>query len=358
MKIIPRYILRHFFPVFGLALFAIVGLYLIIDFFEKVDNLLEKHVPTQDIFFYFILKIPYILTQGIPMASLLGSLLALGILKRNRELIALETAGIKATSYVRPILFTALALSLVHFLVDENLARAMNQKAQQIWQRDVLNQTASLSLSHENFWYHGQNVIYQIRLYNKGETTLERATLFYLDPQFKLTERLDAKRIRWKDHRWIAEEGLCLKFGGSEIEEERFSERELNLAETPGDFSRLETIPEELGWLDLYRYAGKIRAEGYNAKPYEVELQMRLALPLTTLILALLGVTIALSQGLHGGIAVGVGAALVVASFYFTVLYLGSALATAGILPPFLGVWIGDVIFAALAGYLWLAKVH
>jgi lipopolysaccharide export system permease protein len=356
MKIIPRYVLRHFFPVFSLALFAIVGLYLIIDFFEKVDNLLEKHVAAGDILSYFLLKIPSILTQGIPMASLLGSLVALGILKRNRELIALETAGIKAATYVRPILFTALALSLGHFLVDESLARAMNQKAQQIWQREVLNQKASLSWSHENVWYHGQNVIYQIRFYNIGEETLEKPSLFYLDSQFKLTERLDAKRIRWQGNRWMAEEGLTLRFSDAGIEQERFSEKALNLAETPRDFSRLETIPEELSWLDLYRYAKKIRTEGYNAKPYEVELQMRLAMPLTTFILALVGVTIALNQGMHGGIAVGVGIALLVASLYFTVLHLGSALATAGILPPFIGVWIGDVIFTTLGGYLWMSR--
>jgi lipopolysaccharide export system permease protein len=358
MKIIPRYILRHFFPVFGLALFAIVGLYLIIDFFEKVDNLLEKHVAAGEILSYFLLKIPFILTQGIPMAVLLGSLVALGILKRNRELIALETAGVKATTFVRPILFAALALSLFHFLVDETLARAMNQKAQQIWQREVLNQKASLSWSHENVWYHGQSVIYQIRFYNAREETLEKPSLFYLDAHFKLTDRLDAKRIRRQDNRWIAEEGLILRFSGSNIEQERFSSRELDLAETPGDFSRFETIPEELNWLDLYRYARKIRTEGYNARPYEVELQMRLAMPLTTFILALLGVTLALSQGRHGGIAVGVGIALLVVSLYFTVIHLGSALASAGILPPVIGVWIGNVLFAALAGYLWMAKLQ
>ena len=358
MKIISRYVLRHFFPVFGLALGAIVGLYLVIDFFEKIDNLLEKHVGAADIFSYFMLKIPFIVTQGIPMATLLGSLIALGILKRNRELIALETAGIRATSYVMPILLTALGLSLAHFLADETLARAMNHKAEQIWQREVLNQKASLAWSHENVWYRGQNVIYQIRLYNKEAASLEKVSLFYLNSQFELTERLDARRARWQDQRWIAEDGLILRFTGSKIEQEWFTERELTLAETPGDFSRLETIPEELNWLDLYEYTQKIRAEGYNAKPYEVELHMRLALPLTTLIVALLGVTIALSQGLHGGIAIGVGIALVVASLYFVVLHLGSALATAGILPPFVGVWAGDIIFATLAGYLWTARVR
>jgi len=356
MKIIPRYILRHFFPIFGLALSAIVGLYLVIDFFEKVDNFLEKHVPAADVLAYFVLKMPFIVTQGIPMASLLGSLVALGILKRNRELIALETAGIRAVYYVRPILLTALALSFCHFLTDETIARAANQKAQQIWQREVLNQKAPLSWSHENVWYHGQNAIYQIRFYNKEEESLEKVSLFYLNPQFKLTERLDAKRVRWKDNRWMAEDGLILRFNGSNVEQEWFAEKELSLEETPKDFSRLETIPEELNWFNLYSYSRKIRAEGYNARPYEVELHMRLAMPLTTFIVALLGVTIALRQGLHGGIALGVGIALVVASLYFMVLHLGSGLAAAGILPPFIGVWAGDVIFATLAAYLWTAR--
>lgn len=358
MKIITRYMLRHFFPIFSVALFAIVGLYLIIDFFEKVDNLLEKQVPAADILSYFFLKVPFIVSQGIPMASLLGSLVALGILKRNRELIALETAGIKATSYVYPILLTALGLSFVHFLTDETLARNMNQRAQQIWQKQVLNQKAPLSWGHENVWYHGQNAIYQIHLYNKEEETLEKVSLFFLSPPFELSGRLDAKRIRWSDNQWIAENGLILRFNGSNVEQEWFAEKRLNLPETPHDFSRLETIPAELNWYDLYSYSRKIRAEGYNANPYEVELHMRLALPLTTFIVALLGVTIALSQGLHGGIAVGVGIALIVASLYFVVLHLGSALAVAGVLPPFLGVWLGDVIFAALAGYLWMARIQ
>jgi len=53
---------------------------------------------------------------------------------------------------------------------------------------------------------------------------------------------------------------------------------------------------------------------------------------------------------------VGVGLALIVAALYFMTVHLGSALAAAGILPVFLGVWAGDFIFATLAGYLWTAR--
>jgi lipopolysaccharide export LptBFGC system permease protein LptF len=48
----------------------------------------------------------------------------------------------------------------------------------------------------------------------------------------------------------------------------------------------------------------------------------------------------------------------VVASLYFVMLHLGSALAVAGILPAVIGVWAADLIFAALAGYLWIGKVQ
>lgn len=354
MTIISRYILRHFFPVFILALAGFTGLYFIIDFFEKVDNLLEKQVPLQIVFSFFAYKIPYIVTQGIPMAALLAALISLGLLKRNRELIALETAGIDTTRYIRPVIAAALLLSLAHFSIDESFARRLNQKSQQIWQQRTQSSKAFVSMTQENIWYHGQGVIYQIRAYDRNKQTLERVSIFFLNPQFKLEKRLDARNFRWDGTQWVAEDGLLLTFCGSDSSQEWFTEKRLDLQEKPSDFAGLETAPEELGWLDLYSYAKKTRLEGYNSLPYEVQLQMRLAFPLTTFILAILGITIILGQAIQGGIALGVGIGLVVASVYLTVLQIGCALATAGILSPFLGVWAGDIIFSALTGYLWI----
>ena len=354
MKIVSRYIIRHFFPVFALALAGFTGLYFIIDFFEKVDNLLEKQVPIQIIFTYFVSKIPYIMTQGIPMAALLAALISLGLLKRNRELIALETAGINTAYYIRPIVFAAFLLSVAHFAIDEGFARSLNQKSMQIWQQRIQNSKAAVSMTQENIWYHGQKVIYQIRAYDRSKQALERVSIFFFNSQFKLKERMDAKRFRWAGNKWVAEDGLLLKFEGSESTQEWFTQKPMDLPETPEDFAGLETVPEDLGWLDLYAYAQKVQSEGYNSLPYEVQLHMRLAFPLTTFILTILGITIVLGQGIHGGIAAGVGIGIVVASLYLTVLQIGCALATAGILLPFLGVWAADMIFSALTAYLWI----
>ncbi|GKT08183.1 LPS export ABC transporter permease LptG [Desulforhabdus sp. TSK] len=356
MNIISRYIVRQFLPIFTLALVTFLALYLIIDFFEKIDNMMAKNVSASHIAAYFLYKIPSIVTQGIPMASLLATLIALGILKRNRELTALEAAGINPTKYITPIVACTLLLSFIHFGLSETVSRPMNQKSQKIWQQEVRQNKASMSYIQENVWYRGKGVIYQIHLYDRIQKTMEKVTLFYLDSQFRLTERLDAMRFRWENQRWMAEDGLLLRFEGDETVQEQFQQRALDLKETPQDFEGLETMPEELNWGDLYKYSKRIRLEGYNSTPYEVELHMRLAFPLTTLILALLGITIAMRQGMHAGITLSVGIALIVAFLYLTVLQLGSGLATASILPPALGVWASNVIFTCFTVYLWMTK--
>lgn len=354
MKIISRYVLKLFFPIFFLMLCTFVGLFLVIDFFEKVDNLLQNHITITQAYSYFLYKVPFIATQGIPMATLLAALITLGILKRNRELVALRAAGISTRVYVGPIIVAALVLTLVDFGVGETVARTLHLKAQQFWMEKVQHQQTSIWSNQENVWYHGRHTIYQIRFYNHKQQTLEKVSIFYLNKDFQLVKRVDAKQLHWENGHWMAKDGFVLHFQGSTTQQREFTRKQLHLAETPKDFAGLETIPENLDWLSLYNYTKRIRHEGYNAAPYEVELNLRIAFPLTTLTLAILGILIALRQGMHGGFAIAVGVALIIAFLYLTVLQIGCSLATAGILPPLLGVWGSNAIFAALAGYLWL----
>jgi lipopolysaccharide export system permease protein len=353
MKIISRYVLRFYFSVLGVALFASTGIYLIVDCFEKIDNLLGQHVNPADAICYFLYKIPFILTQGIPMASLLATLICLGVLNRNREIIALKAAGVSIQTYAIPILFTSLITALVHFGIAEWLVHDLNHKAEEIWQQRVEQRYNPMGWSQENIWFRGKDQIYQVRLYDQRSLTLEKVSIFYVDSDFRLVKRLDANRISWQGNHWFAENGVVLSFAGPESEIVKFKEQELDLPETPRDFSALETVPGELGWFELHRYAEKLRQEGLNATPYEVQLQLRIAFPLTAVIIVLLGIPIALRQGPRGSMALSVGIGLVVACLYFAVFQIGTGLATAGILSPLLGVWSGNLL-SALAGAYFL----
>lgn len=358
MKIIPRYVLRHFIPVFSLSITAFTVLYVAVDFFERIDPMLSQKLPWQEIYAYFISKIPMILTQGIPTAALLAALITLGILKRNRELIAMETAGINPLSYVAPIAAAALVLSAVHFGVSEFLARPLNQRLENIWDVKVRQQKPAPWLNPENLWYREEHTIYQVRLFDRQKKTMEKASIFFLDPQFRLIQRLDALHIVWTEGGWIAENGLIVNFGTStaDTEQQWFEHRPVDLNVSPEDFTGREKLPEDLGWFDLYNYVERIEQEGFTSTPYRVDLHQRLAGPLATLILALLGVVVALRQGLHGEIAASVGISLGVAFAFLTVSSMGSSLASSGVLPAFLGVWAGNMIFFALICFNWIRR--
>ncbi len=186
MKIIPRYVLKHFLPIFALAIVGFVGIYLIVDFFERVDSMLENHLPFREIYTYFLCKIPMILTQGIPMAAILSAIIALGMLKRNRELIAMETAGVNPSYFVAPIAVAALVLSVIHFCVAEFAARPLNQKLDETWAVNVEHRKPALWMNPENMWFRDENTIYQIRLYDREKNVMQIASIFFLDPQLPL----------------------------------------------------------------------------------------------------------------------------------------------------------------------------
>ncbi len=355
MKIIHRYVLTVFFPIFFLTLLAFLGIYLIIDFFEKVDTFLDNNIGALKMISYFLYKSPFIVSQGIPIAALLASLISLGILNRNREIIAMKAAGLNSLSYAGPILAAALMLAVVNFGIGETVARALNKKAQDIWRQDVTRTKSSVRYGQETVWFRGQDVIYESRYYNHKEQSLERVTLFFLDDsEFKLNRRIDARRLRWKNGHWVAENGVILTLRETGTTQEWFKQLPLDLREKPEDFGGIATIPDELDWFDLYTYAEKISQEGYNATPYYVELHLRLALPATTFVLSLLGLTIALRQSVQGGIAASVGIALIVAFVYLCILQVGCSMATAELLPAFLGVWAGNGAFAIIGAFLWI----
>ncbi len=297
-----------------------------------------------------------ILTRGIPMATIISAIIALGLLKRNRELIAMETAGINPSYFVAPIVIAGLLLSVIHFGVAEFMARPLKQKLDETWLVNVRHWKAVPWLDMENLWYREENTIYQIRLYDRAKNVMQIASIFFLDANFRIIQRVDARRITWTDPGWLAEDGLIIKFRDGSTDQQWFDRKEIDLNVTPKDFMVGQTVPDNLSFAGLHRYVEKIEGEGFSATPYRVDLHMRIASPLATFILALLGIMVALRQGIHGGIASGVGISLAVAAVFYVVSNVGSSLASAGSLSPFLGVWAGNIIFAAVVCYWWIRR--
>lgn len=113
MTILTRYIAGAYLKILGLCLASFVAIYLVIDFLEKIGRLLRFQPRWIDIIQYFICKLPEIITQVIPLAVLMSTLLTLGMLSRNSEIVAMRGCGVGLGRISAPLIVIAAAVSLI-----------------------------------------------------------------------------------------------------------------------------------------------------------------------------------------------------------------------------------------------------
>ena len=101
---------------------SFIAIYVLIDFFEKIDNFLEKGKTMGLVLQFFLLNIPFIVEQMGPVCILLAGVVTLGILNHSNELIALKAGGVPLRKITTPILasgllFTMLFLAMSQFVL-------------------------------------------------------------------------------------------------------------------------------------------------------------------------------------------------------------------------------------------------
>ncbi|MBW2067167.1 MAG: LptF/LptG family permease, partial [Deltaproteobacteria bacterium] len=72
MRILARYLTGEYLKSLILCEAVLFFIYLVIDFLQKIDNLIEAQVPKNLWFLYFLYKSPLILVQMLPPAVLIA----------------------------------------------------------------------------------------------------------------------------------------------------------------------------------------------------------------------------------------------------------------------------------------------
>ena len=359
MRVISRYISQELAKLIAISLGAFIAIYLVIDFFERIDDFVEAKLPLSLALQFFILKVPFIVQQGIPMGVLMGTLITLGLMARSNELMVLKASGASPILIVGPIVTIALLFSMLDFALSEYLVPLTSTRANYIWNVEVHKRPLPTSFSEEKIWYKSGQVLYNIRVLHSDRGLLEGVTLYIFDGSFRLTRRLDARRGKWDGQSWVFSDGIFIRRKpDGNFTTEQFQSRRLDLDERPQDFQHLEKAPEEMTLAELSRYVAKIQSEGYDSTRYRVDLHAKIAFPFSSLIMALLGISVALYQGKKGGIALGVAASVALAFTYFLLFQLVLSIGYTGNLQPPLAAWAPNIIFAIASMYLFSQAMH
>ena len=346
MSLIDKYLTREIFKYFGIVLLTVVGIYLAVDFFQRIDNFLEADLPFLKIIRFYQLKVPLIIVQIAPVSILLAVSIVFGLMNKNNEIIALKSSGVGITYLLRPVVLIGLLLSIIIFLLSELIVPITISKANRIWNVEVKKESAVISKG-KNIWIKGNRVMCHITYYNPANSTIFGVALNFFNNDFRLIRRVDAKKGVFKKGKWIFYDIMEQKLDkeSNHYRVTFFEEREEPFHFLPEDIERVVKKSEEMGFLELLAYIRNIENEGYDASVYKVDLYAKLAFPFVSFIMCLAGAGISSRSKLKESLSVSIFYGICIAFFYWIFYSFCLSLGYGEMLPPFMAAWVANFVF-------------
>jgi lipopolysaccharide export system permease protein len=352
MKVLSRYLAKEFFKLFLLCEAVFVFIYLMIDVLENVDNFIEAKASEGTMLLFFLYKIPFIVTNMIPPATLIAVVFLFSTMKKKNEITAMRVCGLNISSASRTILGITFFIVLFAFLFGETVVPLSSAKWQGIWKMDVLKQDPRLYYGKGEIWYRGQDAIYWVRQFDGATKVMEGVSFYFFDDHFRLKKRIDGRRAVWENNAWRVENGMIQEAReDGTYELKKFDVHYLEIPEKPETFMKGAKKPEEMNYWQLRRYAANVRDEGYDNTKYLVDMNIKIAYPLISLILVLIGIPLALRLK-TGGTPLAVCGGVAICFMYVMVLGFSRSLGLSGVFPPLLSAWLANLVFSLIGIYM------
>ncbi|HWP35590.1 MAG TPA: LPS export ABC transporter permease LptG [Thermodesulfobacteriota bacterium] len=357
--ILARYVGREYLRYLLLALGSFLAIYFVVDFLDRIGRFAAREVPLPVVAEYFLARLPASAVQVMPFALLLASQLALLVMARHNEVIAMRACGVSPLTVVVPMLGLATVASAATLVLSETVVPPASGRALAIETRYLDRPPTGLPATQRDVWYRSDQAIYYIERVDRRENRLVGVTVFTFDDAFNLVERIDAAEARYVGPAWEFRQVVHRQFGpDGQIRTEVRPRQTAHLPETPAELGRSRRDLEALSFGELKARIEQLEARGYDVGRYRVDLHAKLALPAAGIVMTLLGIPLALQGGRRGGAAYGLAVTLLLGFGFWVALSVGIALGRSGILPPAVAAWGPNLTFALAGGYLLTAVRH
>lgn len=355
MRVVTRYVLVEFLRIFGLCMVGFLMIYVLVDLFDRLQGFLKYHATFAEVLRYLFYKIPLIVTQLVPVATLASVLITLGTLARHNELTALRASGVSTMQIATPLFASAILLSMAILVWNETVVPYSTEKSRYIEVVEIRNRPLKALLSEDGIWFHGRNGIYNIEHFDSRTGTLVGLTVYDMNAGFSLQRLVQVPTAQWKDGRWVISTAIERTFDPSAgVVTRTMAPEEFVLPELPQDFQVIEKDPEELSFRRLQHHIRELGRKGIDTTESRVDLHLKLALPLVPLVMVLVGVPLAGRNPRRRPLATSIGIGLVVGFSYWVLLALTISLGHGGAIPPAIAAWSANGVFALLGAFLFL----
>jgi len=355
LLVITRYFTKEFLKTLALCLSSFIALYLLVDLFERLDDIIENQTALSHVIQYCLYQVPMIIYQVLPLGVLLCTFITIGIFVKNNEITALKAHGISLFSVLKVFVLISFLLFLFSLFLQEFVLPQANWQVKKIKKVYIKGKKNPTLLIKEESWFRSQNSICQIGFFDPLKNTLHQVNIFYFGKDFNLNKKIEAEKAVWTEDRWIFNNGVERRFKKTgEMTLEKFKSRQIAFDKSPEDFIAFHKESEEMSFTEIRAFIKKTREMGYSTTAFEADMHAKISYSFICIIMAVLGIPFSLMIGRSGGMALGIAISLALGFSYWTFFAFCLSLGQGGGLPPFISAWSANLAFAFLGLYLFL----
>jgi lipopolysaccharide export system permease protein len=357
-KITNLYLLKEIFPIFFIGLMTFTIILLMDKILKLIELIVNRGGSITNILMLFLFISPSFLTFTIPIAVLLGTLLAFGRMSGDSEITAFKASGLSLYQLYLPVaIFSIFAFLLTSFLVFYGLP----------WGNRGFKATLYLLAKSK------ANIEVKERVFNDTFSNM----VVYVDKVPLQGQRMEGiliydERTKGVFNTIFAKEGFLVN---------NAEDQEIVLRLTDGDIHRFEPkantfqkvnfktydlkmelskallaldkkIKEhEMSIDEIRKKIAEMEKKGENTASQQVELHKRYAIPFACLVFGLIGVPLGIQPSRSGKSHGFVFSILIILGYYVSLIAL-EILAVRKTIPPFMAGWTPTFLFGFLGFYL------
>jgi lipopolysaccharide export system permease protein len=358
MKISTLYIFGTFAKILAFVLPVFIGLYLVVEFVERIDDFLHDQASSRTIMLYFLLRIPVVGVQVGPMAILMSVALGIALLQRSREIIAFLAAGTSPWHIVYPLLMGALVMAGVCLGAEELILPRAHRTLMDLQDDQRRSPPQGALIQQGEIWFRPPEATFvHIELLDPAAERIHGITIYRKDAAGELIEQVHAREALWLAGRWTLLDGTISRFQGNlTTHVEGFTQLEMPIGMEPEALRSMFTPPLHMSLSELQSYMRKLRDRGVDMTTYARDFQTKLATPFMGVVMAVIG--IAAMWGTHDTrkITFGFVGTLGGAAAYWLTIMAGTALSGTQQLPMLIGIWLPHLVVLGLSSFIFWRK--
>lgn len=351
---IDLYIIRKFLGTFFFALVLIIVVAVVFDISEKIDDFIEKNAPIRAIVFdYYMNFIPHFAVLFSSLFTFISVIFFTSKMAYNTEIIAILASGRSFSRMIYPYMISAAIISAFSFFLSNYVIPDANKTRLEFEEVYIRNHPYNFDKRNVHKQISPGVYIFMESFSNSSDMGYKFSLEKFEDGGLK--SKLMADYIRWDTakHKWNLQNYYIRNINGLDETIIKGESMDTTINLDPAEFKRRDEFVETMNLSDLNNFIANLRTQGSdNINTFIIEKQKRMAYPVSTFILTMIGVTLS-SRKVRGGIGMQLGTGLGLSFGYILFMQFSSQFAISGAMSPFLAAWVPNFIFIIISVVLY-----